>query len=89
MRVRVVVLQDIVVRSGALEDVHRVWVARRVFADHLEQVLVLHAHVAEELAVSLIVLEHVAVGAKQTDSEKKKLKIRIRETSTNLQRKRK
>ena len=72
-----------------MEDVHRVWVARRVFADHLEQVLVLHAHVAEELAVSLIVLEHVAVGAKQTDSEKKKLKIRIRETSTNLQRKRK
>ena len=52
-------------------DVHRVWVAGRVFADHLEQVLVLHAHVAEELAVSLIVLEHVAVGAKQTDSEKK------------------
>ena len=54
-----------------MEDVHRVWVAGRVFADHLEQVLVLHAHVAEELAASLIVLEHVAVGAKQTDSEKK------------------
>ena len=59
MREGIVVLENVVVGGGALEHVDGAGTVGP--GDHLEQVLVLHAHVREELAVGGPVFKHVTV----------------------------